>query len=106
LSLEFVRDWGPLLFTAFGNLVLAWLGMRFAGKREVIEAKQAALDAHHRIDLIEKDLKGVPGYDVTNEIKEEIAGMREKQAATMTEVHLAREQLNRIDEFLRGERAR
>jgi hypothetical protein len=75
LSLEYLRDWGPFICTVLGNAALAWLGTRFAGKREVAEARQHALDAHHRIDLLEKDVKGLPSYDVTNKLRETIVNL-------------------------------
>lgn len=78
MSLEFLREWGPFVFTLFGNGLLAWLGTKFASRRAVEEALGIATKAHHRLDLMEKDLKALPNYDVTNRLDD---GLRKLEIA-------------------------
>jgi hypothetical protein len=112
---DIIRDWGPLMLAAIPNCVLAgqWaMRKEFATTdglltvHKVLDDRDRELEdsitrAHHRIDLLIKDVEGLPGYDTTNEIKKELGELsisREKNAAL---IERALTKLDNIDEYLR-----
>lgn len=112
---SFFREWGPLLFAAVPNIVLAaqWaIRKEFAttdalvGVHKVLDDQHRELadsvkSAHHRIDLMAKDIAGLPGYDTTNEIKKDLVELREEAAASGSTLQRVANQVDRLDEFLR-----
>jgi hypothetical protein len=110
-----IKEWGPLAFAAVSNIALAvqWIMRKeFAttdsllGVHKILDDRDRLLEdsiksAHHRIDLLIKDVEGLPGYDTTNEIKKELGELsisREKNAAL---IERALTKLDNIDEYLR-----
>ena len=47
----------------------------FATKKDAGFAHGHADKAHHRLDILDERLKGFPGYDVTNELREAVSEM-------------------------------
>ena len=76
----------------------------FATRKDVTSAHAHAGGAHHRLDVLEERLKGFPGYDVTNELRDDFAEMGRLQAETTAKLQMIHEQLQRIDDFLRHHR--
>jgi hypothetical protein len=112
---SFLKDWGALLMACVPNAVLAaqWaMRKEFAttdsllGVHKILDDRDRELEdsiknAHHRIDLLAKDVEGLPGYDTTNDIKRELAELgasRERNAAL---IERALMKLDQIDEYLR-----
>lgn len=95
---------GLVLAQAIVLLVMLLMKSTFASKKDVASAYGHADGAHHRLDVLDERLKGFPGYDVTNELRDDFAQMGRSQAETTTELRLLREQLQRIDDFLRNHR--
>ncbi|MBX9944913.1 MAG: DUF2730 family protein [Reyranella sp.] len=56
-------------------LVIVLMKGTFATKKDVQAANTRADGAHHRLDLLDERLKGFPGYDVTNELREAVSQM-------------------------------
>ncbi len=114
----FLRDWGPLLLAAVPNIVLAtqWaMRKEFAttdalvGVHKVLddqarEQREEIIRAHHRVDLLEKDLRGLPNYETTNEIKDDLVEVKREVTAAATEIGLVSQRLERMDDFLRANR--
>lgn len=81
---KLLQDWGPLILASIPNIVLAaqWaMRKEFATTDSLVsvhkvlddqarENREAIVRAHHRIDLLDKDIKGLPTYDITNRLKE------------------------------------
>jgi hypothetical protein len=103
--IDFLTSHGELTFiicqVLLGALIL-YLSTKFGSKKEVAEAREMARTAHERLNILDERLKGFPDYDVVNEIKEDIGEVKEKQAEGTTELRLLREQLGRMDDFLRS----
>jgi hypothetical protein len=95
---------GFMVAQAIVLLIMFLMRSSFASKKELAEARQRADSAHHRQDLLDERLKGFPGYDVTNELRDDFADMGRAQAEVATELRLVREQLQRMDDFLRNHR--
>ncbi|MDP2332417.1 MAG: hypothetical protein Q8M19_17145 [Reyranella sp.] len=90
---------------SFIGTLLLWMARKeFATNTSVAAAHRHADAAHHRLDILDERLRGFPGYDVTNELRDDFAEMGKSQAETTTELRLLREQLQRIDDFLRNHR--
>lgn len=88
---------------SFIGTLLLWMARKeFATNGAVQAAHKRADEAHHRLDVLEERLKGFPGYDVTNELRDDFAEMGKGQAAVATELRIIREQLQRMDDFLRN----
>lgn len=107
MDLETAVKLGQLLFVLAQAIVLLLIILMkgaFATKKDVQTAHTYADNAHHRLDVLDERLKGFPGYDVTNELRDDFAQMGRSQAETTTELRLLREQLRSIDEFLRNHR--
>ncbi len=65
-------------------------------------------EAHHRIDLLAEVMKGLPGYGHINDLKDEVAGMKQSLAVNSTklegigeDVHEIRAAVERITSELR-----
>lgn len=115
LSWSDLREWGPFFVACIPNIVLAvqWAMRKEFATTDAMLSVHKVLDdrhrelaadvvrAHHRLDLLEKDLKGLPDYDTTNEIKEDLVAVKETQAGTNTEIRMLREMVARIDDYLR-----
>jgi hypothetical protein len=115
MNWDLVKEWLPALLAAIPNVVLAfqWAMRKEFATTESVLAVHKVLDdrdreqderitlAHHRLDLLEKDLKALPDYDTVNEIKDDIVQMKEAQATGNAELRLMRETVSRIDDFLR-----
>lgn len=107
MDLETAVKLAQLLFVvaqAVVLLIILLMKGTFATKKEVNAADDRADAAHHRLDVLDERLRGFPGYDVTNELRDDFAEMGKSQAETTTELRLLREQLRSIDEFLRTHR--
>lgn len=107
MDLETAVKLGQLGFVvaqAIVLLIIILMKGTFATKRDVQSAHVHADNAHRRLDVLDERLKGFPGYDVTNELRDDFAAMGRSQAETTTELRLLREQLRSIDEFLRTHR--
>jgi hypothetical protein len=102
-----IAPYGELIFVVCQLLlgaVMIFLSAKFASKKDTSDARKRADDAHHRIDLISKDIEGLPGYDVTNEIKEELKELAESRAANAALLGRALTKLDNIDDFLRSQK--
>jgi len=107
MDLETAVKFAQLGFVVAQALVIVFmLVMRgsFASKTEVQAAHTHADNAHRRLDVLDERLRGFPGYDVTNELRDDFAAMGRSQAETTTELRMLRDQLRSIDEFLRNHR--
>lgn len=47
----------------------------FASKKDAGEAHGHASEAHHRLDILDERLRGFPGYDVTNQLRDAVSLM-------------------------------
>lgn len=75
----------------------SWVGSRkYATRAEIMSTIDLIKDAHHRIDLVEKDVKGLPGYDKVNELIEGIGELKEGQAASRQWQDSTKEELARM----------
>lgn len=105
MDLETAVKLGQLVFMVaqVGVLVLM-LVMRstFASKKDAGAAHSHAEKAHNRLDVLDERLRGFPGYDVTNELREDFAKLDKSQAEVATEVRMLRQTVQRMDEFLRA----
>ncbi len=83
----------------------SWIGSRkYATREELLSAIDLVKDSHHRIDLVEERMKGLPGYDKVNELIDGISELKEGQAASrqwqestkgeLARIHLA---IDRLD---------
>lgn len=107
MDLETAVKLGQLVVVVAQAIVLLIIFLMkgtFATKRDVSDAYARGGDAHHRLDVLDERLKGFPGYDVTNELRNDFALMGQRQAETTAEVRLLREQFQRTDDFLRSHR--
>lgn len=93
---------GFVIAQAIVLLIIFLMRSSFASKKDNADTKARADGAHHRLDILDERLKGFPGYEVTNELRNDFAEMGQRQAETTTELRLVREQLQRIDDFLRN----
>lgn len=88
----------------------SWIGSKkYATRDEVMAAIDMLKDAHHRIDLVEERMKGLPGYDKVNELidgigelKEGQAASRQWQASTQSELQRIHQAIDRIDQTVRS----
>lgn len=88
---------------SFIGTLLLWMARKeFATNSSVSAAHRRADEAHHRLDLLDERLKGFPGYDVTNELREDLANIDKSQTEVATEVRMLRVTVQRMDEFLRA----
>lgn len=87
----------------------SWIGRnKYATRDELMAAIDLVKDAHHRVDLVEERMKGLPGYDKVNELIDGIGELKEGQAASrqwqdstkgeLARIHLA---IDRIDQTMR-----
>jgi hypothetical protein len=95
---------GFIISQAIFLLVMFLLRSTFASKRDVAVAHARADGAHHRMDVLDERLKGFPGYDTTNEIKDDVVQLKEGQSSMETEIRLLRETVARLDDYLRHNR--
>lgn len=96
----FFKDWGPMILAAIPNIVLAaqWaMRKEFAttdslvGVHKVLddqarEQQAEIIRAHHRIDLLTKDLEGVPTYEVTNELDDKLTKLQVSMGEVKSEL--------------------
>lgn len=104
MSLDEWLKLGELVFIicqALFLLVMFMLRSTFAGKKDVNAAHRRADDAHHRMDVLDERLKGLPGFDTTNEIKDDVVQLKEGQSSMATEIRLLRDTVQRLDDYLR-----
>lgn len=104
MDLETAIKLGQLGFVVAQAIVLLIIFLMkgtFATRNDVTSAHARGDSAHHRLDVLDERLRGFPGYEVTNELRDDFATMGRQQAETTTELRLVREQLQRIDDFLR-----
>ena len=107
MDLDTAVKFGQLVFVVAQAVVLLIIFLMkgtFATRKDVSSAHAHADGAHHRLNVLDERLKGFPGYDVTNELRDDFAEMSRQQAMTTTELRLLREQLQRMDEFWRQHR--
>ena len=107
MDLETAVRFGQLGFVvaqAIVLLIILLMRGTFATKKEANAAEERADGAHHRLDVLDERLRGFPGYEVTNELRNDFDQMGRSQAETATELRMLREQLQRIDDFLRHQK--
>lgn len=80
---------------------MALLATKFASRKDVKDARDRADQAHHRIDLMQKDIQGLPSYDVTNAIKQELSELNASRAQNGALIERALTKLDDIEHFLR-----
>lgn len=123
MSWQDVREWAPIVIALIPLGVVAFqfvMRGRFATTESVVSVHKVLDDqdreqdarittALHRIDLMEKDIKQLPDYDIVNKLRDDIGELKEGQATTRGKldgikesVDLLRDSLLRIDEFLRA----
>jgi hypothetical protein len=107
----FFKEWGPMILAAIPNIVLAaqWaLRKEFAttdsliGVHKVLddqarEQQAEIVRAHHRIDLLAKDLEGVPTYEVTNELGRQLSKLDVSVGELKTELRGIDDRTERTD---------
>lgn len=110
MSLDLAKN-GDLIVLALQAivvLIMAWLGTRFASKKGLDDTIMLANRAHSRLDLVEERMKGLPTYGVVNELRKGVGELKEGQAAGREkmdgikgDLHVMRDQISSMDEFLR-----
>lgn len=97
-----------IILQALFLLVMFLMNSRYANKKDVAVVGDRAESAHHRIDLLTKDLEALPTHDTVKELRIGLGDLKEGQAtgrANMEglahEIGLLRESWQRTDEFLR-----
>lgn len=120
MNWDLVKDWGPLFLsaaTAIGGAI--WLlakrlahtefatvedtrALATALKDAIGDLQEQIDDGRHKREMLEKDVHNLPGFNQVNELKEKMGEIREEQSSAATELRLLREQVGRIDEFLRN----
>lgn len=61
---------------SFIGTLLLWMARKeFATTGAVAAAMTRAGEAHHRLDILAERLKGFPGYDVTNDLREGVSNL-------------------------------
>ena len=90
--------------SAIGTAFLWAAKKEFASTKDVAAVQKRADDAHHRIDLLKKDVDAAPGHTQFEAVRKDIVELKEEQASTGASVESVRDTVRRIDEFLRANR--
>ena len=100
-----------IILQALFLLFMFLMNSKYAKKEDVAVVGSRADAAHHRIDLLTKDLEALPTHETVKELRAGIGDLKEGQAtgrATMQglgrEIGQLRESWQRTDEFLRTNR--
>lgn len=100
-----------IILQALFLLFMFLMNSKYASKKDVGGAHAHADAAHHRIDLLTKDVEALPTHDTVKELRAGIGDLKEGQAigrATMQglgrEIGQLRVSWQRTDEFLRTNR--
>lgn len=79
-----LAEWGALALSGALGIErgVSWvLSRKYATREEVLAAVELIKDGHHRIDLVEERMKGLPGYDKFNDLDDRVGKLLEGQAA-------------------------
>lgn len=82
---DIVTKWGTFGIAVAVASERAWswiMSKRYATRDELLAAIELVKDGHHRVDLVEKDIKGLPDYDKFNELATDIGELREENAGS------------------------
>lgn len=104
LLLEF-SPYVSLIVSVIGFIVtiLLWMARKeFATNSAVGAAMARANDAHHRIDLLSKDVKALPDHETVDAMREDIGEIKVGQAAMKSTVDGVKSTVERMDDFLRS----
>ena len=97
-----------VILQALFLLFMVLMNSKYASKRDVAVVADRADDAHHRIDLLKKDVEALPTHETVNQLRVGVGELKEGQAVSRTkldgvssEIGQIRTTLNRVDDFLR-----
>jgi len=79
-----IASWAALIVTIAlaAERAWSWVGSKkYTTREEVLAAADLGRQAHHRIDLVEERMKGLPGYATFNEMDDRVGKLLEGQAA-------------------------
>lgn len=81
-----LAELGLLVAQALVLFMMFVLRSTTASKADVRTAHDRAHDAHHRLDVFEERIKGLPTYDVTNELGEKLSELNSSMSALQSEM--------------------
>lgn len=104
-----LAELGFIIVQAAALGAIVFLKGTFVTRKQHESGEAGTAKAHHRLDVLEERIKGLPDHATIQSLRDDIGGLKEGQATSRAKLDglkdgmdLVREQLGRMDDFLRS----